>query len=270
MNTRILPLLAALLILPSAARAHDFTRPDGSTISGEITAVASDAVHITMADKRNIQVPLAMLAQPDQDHFHQWAVQNHKHALGITGAEKRVGGQKKDKKLSNSRGQSLEGHTQDWAFQITVLNKASFTTPALSAEIQLWVDPSGKSGPNAATTATMQIPALKPGGTHVFDTPTVELATVRPPPGFSFTNGHNEMHKHRLHGFTAKLEAKGSAVWVHESKPGLLGVSIQTGRSTLTATFGKGGPAYSGPPTGLAAALAGSMKGSVTFSSPAP
>lgn len=271
MNIRTHLLLSTLLMTPAAALSHDFIRPDGSTLSGEIAGVASirgvESVLIKTTDQRQLTVPLSALTQRDMDHFFQWATQNQKYAFGISGLDGRQGSQNKNAGLRNRQGQALDGHTQDKVYTITLTNKSAFTTPELSVETGVWIDPTGRSSASLAKTATIQIPALKPGGAYVFESPAVALATFRPPPGMVFIKGHNSVHKQHLAGFTAKVQANGAAVWVHESRAGLLGLSIQSGNSTLSFSAGKSGAAYSGPPAGLTKALMSKANGKIQFSS---
>lgn len=270
MNTQTFTLLTVLLLHSASLRAHDFTRPDGSTFTGEIMGGTIDKsgylLIIKAVNGRELKVPLTALAQPDQDHFYQWAAKHQKFALAISGLDERQGSQDKSAKLRNGRGQDLDGHTQEWVYKIAVTNRSAFPTPAMSADVGVWMDPTGKNSAAQAQSATLQVPPLKPGGSYLLESPAVALATFRAPPGMAFTNGNNRVHKQHLAGFTIKLQVQGTAVWVHEHRAGLLGLSLQSGNSILTYSPSKSGTPYSGHPDGLAQKLANQTNGKVRFS----
>jgi hypothetical protein len=266
MNIRIRPLLAALLILPSAARAYDFTRPDGSTISGEITAIGAGQVTIRTTDSRELRLPVAILTKADEQYARRWWNENRKYWFIISADSKMV----TPAAAKVSQGE-LTVSKRDYAYTVTVRNNTAYATPDLQAEYALFMTKPGQRTPSAAATGTIHIPALKPGGTHEFETASVDISTYRPPEGFHFINGHDRRHKDTLQGMTLKLATGGKGIWVHESSPGLLGTTLSLGAGmSIRVSDNSSSRPYSGPPTGLAAALAGSMKGRVTFSSRAP
>lgn len=256
------PAFLCSVALAASAMAHDFTLPNGGKLTGDITSVANGVITIKTATQGDVRTTLERLSIPDQEHFHQWAKANGKYAFTFAAQEKKIGGQKSDKELSNGQGQGLEGFTQDWAYQVTLRNASFFPVSGATAEVQAWVDLAGPGDAKAGPSATVSLPALKVQSTHQFDSPTVELATFRPPDGAKFVNGNGRMHKHRLKGYTVKVSVRGSTVWVHESHAGLLTMGNGSGL-TITGT-----KPYSGPPEGYGKAALGSGNAKIQFSVP--
>lgn len=257
MNTRTLFLLTALIILTNAARAYDFTRPDGSTLSGEITTIGAGQVTIRTPDGREIRLPVATLTKADEQYARQWWSENRKYWFVISADSKMV----TPAAAKGSQGE-LTVSKRDYAYTVTVRNNTAYATPDLQAEYGVFMTKPGQRTPSAAATGTIHIPALKPGGTHEFETASVDISTYRPPEGYYFKHGHDRRHKDQLQGMTLKLATSGKSIWVHETTPGLLGTTLSLGAGmSIRVSDNSSSRPYSGPPTGLAAALAGSMNG---------
>lgn len=266
MNIHTLSLLATLLTLPDATRAYDFTRPDGSTISGEITAIGAGQVTIRTGDARELRLPVSTLSKTDEQHARQWWNENRKYWFIISADSKMV-----TSAAAKSSDGMLKVSKRDYAYIVTVRNNTAFATPDLQAQYAVFMTKPGQRTPSAAATGTIHIPALKPGGTHVFQTAAVDISSYRPPEGYFFKNGHNQFHKDQLQGLTLKVTTGGKGIWAYESSPGLLVTTLSLGPGlNLQVRDNNSSRPYSGPPTGLAAALAGGMKGKVSLSSPAP
>lgn len=214
MNTRTLPLLAALLILPFVARAYDFTRPDGSTISGEITAIGAGQVTIRTTDARELRLPVAMLTKADEQYARQWWDENRKYWFVISADSKMV----TPTAAKGGQGE-LTVSKRDYAYTVTVRNNTAYATPDLQAEYAVFMTKPGQRTPTAAATGTIHIPILKPGGTHEFETASVDISTYRPPEGFHFINGHDRRHKDTLQGMTLKLATGGKGIPATRAAP---------------------------------------------------
>ncbi len=266
MNTHTRSLLAALLILPSVARAYDFTRPDGSTISGEITVIGAGQVTIRTADARELRLPVTTLTQADEQYARQWWNENRNYWFSISVDSKMV-----TPAAAKGSAGMVQVSKRDFAYTVKVRNNTAYATPELQAEYSVFMTKPGQRTPTTAATGTIHIPALKPGGTHEFDTASVDISTYRAPDGYHFTHGHDRRHKDQLQGMTLKLATGGKGIWMHESSPGLLGTTLSLGAGmSIRVSDNSSSRPYSGPPIGLAAALAGDVKGRVTFSTPAP
>lgn len=266
MPSRTRSLLAALTILPAVAQAYDFTRPDGTLVSGEITAVGNGQVTIRTTDTRELHLPVSSLAPADLDHARQWWDQNRKYWFIIDAEAKLQTG-------SSTKGSEgmLKVTKRDWAYTVTVRNNTAYATPELQAEYAVFMSKPGQSVATPVITKPFLIPALKPGASHRFQTDSVDISTYRPPDGYYFTNGHGQRHRDQLGGLTVKLATAGKNIWVHESVPGLLGTSVSLAPGlNFRVSDNRTSRAYSGPPAGLASSLLSNGSGRVTFSSPAP
>lgn len=248
MNTII---RAGLLALIAASHAHsrEFTMADGSKVSGDITGIANGIVQIATQDGKKAAVPVASMTQTDKDFARQWWEENRKYSFSITSLKKKGSGR------SKGRTGSVNTVTQDWLFSVTVRNNTNAATPPLSLAYDLFVSEPGVA-PRSEARNTINIPALKAGGTHSFDTVSVEVSSYEAPKGMFFTNGQDRKKRDSLEGLTARISANGRLIWIHESSAGLLtGKTLTFGSVTITTSGSKGNPPYSGPPDGLASAL---------------
>ncbi len=238
-----------LACLRPAAWAHDFALPNGAKVTGDIIGAVSDAVIVQTADRRQVQLPVGTLAAADSEVFYQWCRQNQKYRFVIACEPRIAGPQKKNAGLKNGSGQSLDGYMQDWVYKVTVRNNSAFSLPAASMEVQTWLDQSGRNEPAAYKTPTVvQLPALKMGASHSFDTPPIAVATFRPPKGNSFTGGNNMEHKNRTGGVSATVKIKNETVWLHESDARLLYLGNVAEKPGIQFAPQKSARPYSGPP----------------------
>lgn len=268
MNIRSSILFAvALLILPlTAAQAHEFTLPDGRTVTGSVTAVGNGQVTIRTSDSRELHLPIASLAPADLDHARQWWNENRKYWFIINAEAKMQSGA-----AAKASEGMLKVTKRDWAYTVTVRNNTAYATPELQAEYAVFMSKPGQNVATPAITKPLRIPALNPGASYQFQTDAVDISTYRPPDGYYFTNGHGQRHRDQLGGLTLKLATAGKNIWAHESVPGLLGTNLSLAPGlSVRVSDNRSSRAYSGPPAGLASSLLSGGSGRVTFSSPAP
>ncbi len=215
MNIRSSILFAvALLILPlTAAQAHEFTLPDGRTVTGSVTAVGNGQVTIRTSDSRELHLPIANLAPADLDHARQWWNENRKYWFIINAEAKMQSGA-----AAKASEGMLKVTKRDWAYTVTVRNNTAYATPELQAEYAVFMSKPGQNVATPAITKPLRIPALNPGASYQFQTDAVDISTYRPPDGYYFTNGHGQRHLadvmllgKALRGDEAHLEVLGHA-----------------------------------------------------------
>lgn len=245
MKTHPSILLPALLLPIMLAEAHEFTLPGGASASGSITAVANGRVSIQTAGGGLIHVPVASLAPQDRDHARSWWEENRRFWFGIEHLPK-----KGQDRVKGGEGM-LDTTTQDWVYHVKIHNKDAFAASALRAEYAVFVIKAGEKQPVTAVKEFVSLRDLMPGGACSLVTKPVKIKAYRPPDGYFFVHGHNQLHKDQVYGICIQILSGQRVVWVHESKPGLLidAGHVRPGQRDLSRTGGVTAyRAYSGPP----------------------
>lgn len=240
---------ALVLLLAVPARAREFTQADGSKVDGDITGIANGVVQLKTTQGSTVALPVASLSAADRQYAQQWWEERRKYSLAISSLKK------KGSQRSKGRDGSLNTVTQDWLYSVSVRNSTNTPTPPLSIKYDVFVSVPG-GAPRAAVTHTINIPALKAGGSHSFDTASVNITSYEAPKGSFFVNGQDRKKRDSLEGMTLRISANGREIWLYENLAGLLtGKTLTFGNTTISVSGGKGSPPYSGPPAGLGSSL---------------
>ena len=201
------------LLLAVQAPSREFTHADGSKVEGEITGIANGVVQISTPQGKTVSLPIASLTEVDKNFARQWWDENRKHGFSISTLRK------KGSQRTKGRDGSLDTVTQDWLFAVSVRNSTNTATPPLTLKYDVFVSQPG-AAPKSAVTNTLNIPALKPGGTHNFDTASVNITSYEAPKGTFFVQGQDRKKRDSLEGMTLRISAGSRVIWVYESAEG--------------------------------------------------
>jgi hypothetical protein len=208
MKTRPLIPVCVLLALTSLS-AREFTDTQGRKLEAEIVSATMDQVTLRRAaDGKTVTTYIKVFSAEDQQFIHEFARANVKYSFEVRYEKK-----KKDEQKVSAGG--TQGTLENWYYAVSLRNISVVDAEDVSVSYSIYmkaVAEKGRMGARIVGSGTTKLDKVARNATSLFETGTVEVARMRPMPGYVFRSGEGSKSD-QLAGFALKLMKDGKEIF---------------------------------------------------------